>query len=382
MAVRIGSEHGDKQFWLSNQIHIEIDPFKPDKFRFIYFEVDEWMGGQLPKGKLQMRATELPKQEKVIERTDFFKVTIEQDDPVDKYEIYCFVIGREWSPANGEFLLDFVCVPNTDEGKTGTFYTMSRRKLFRDKKIKEVIEATWKDLGPPRFRWKTDADPPPEDWWQDRWSDLEFLRRLCLSVKTNTLYCFDIEGLMIKDIYWFDRVTGKPEPHRVATGYESHQPVQDNITSRHNYKLYRDIENPCTEKDYKYGREISKNLQLEIHEDTYRVFHKDFERRQGVYKYNSRLLDTNLYSGVVLRYTDNLPPLRLMDTIKYGKGNEEEEPTISIYTVTSAHFFISGDTAHRDEMGSMCSFEFVLRGTEDVLGQELPDSEAQDPGLQ
>jgi hypothetical protein len=69
-----------------------------------------------------------------------------------------------------------------------------------------------------------------------------------------------------------------------------------------------------------------------------------------------------------------------MDTIKYGKGNEENEPTISTYMVTNAHFFISGDTAHRDEMGSMCSFEFVLRGTVDVLGQELPDTEGQDPG--
>ena len=381
MALRVGSEYGDKQFWLSNKIHIKIDPFGPDKFKFVYFEVDEWIGGRLPEGKLQLRATELPAQDKVMEKTNFFTFTIEQDEPVnDKYEIYCFIKHREWSPENGEFLVEFVCVPNTGDGKNGTFYTKAKRKLFKKKKIKKVIEDTWEDLGEPRFRWKTDADPPPEDWWQDRWHDLDFLRRLCISIKKKTLYCFDVEGLMIKDIYWKDRVTGKPEPDRVATGYESHQPIQDNISSQYNPKLYRDIENACTDGEYKYGREISKNFELEVHEDTYRIYHNSINTRSNIYKYNARLLETNLYNGIVLRYTDNLPPLRLMDTIKYGKGNEKEEPTISTYMVTNAHFFISGDTAHRDEMGSMCSFEFVLRGTVDVLGQELPDTEGQDPG--
>ena len=382
MALRVGSEYGDKQFWLSNKIHIKIDPFGPDKFKFVYFEVNEWIGGRLPEGKLQLRATELPAQEKVMEKTNFFTFTIEQDEPVnDKYEIYCFIKHREWSPANGEFLVEFVCVPNTSDGKNGKFRTKTKRKKFKKKKIEDVIKATWEDNDPPRFRWKTDANPPPEDWFQDRWTDLEFLRRLCVSVKKKTLYCFDVEGLMVKDIYWKDRVyPDKQEPYRVATGYESHQPIQDNISSQYNHKLYRDIENACTDGEYKYGREISKNFDLEVHEDTYRIYHESISTRSNIYKYNVRLLETNLYNGIVLRYTDNLPPLRLMDTIKYGKGNEKEESTISTYMVTNARFFISGDTAHRDEAGSMCSFEFVLRGTVDVLGQELPDSESQDPG--
>ena len=184
MALRVGSEYGDKQFWLSNKIHIKIDPFGPDKFKFVYFEVDEWIGGRLPEGKLQLRATELPAQDKVMEKTNFFTFTIEQDEPTnDKYEIYCFIKHREWSPENGEFLVEFVCVPNTSDGKNGKFYTKTKRKKFKKKKIKDVIKETWEDNSPPRFRWKTDADPPPEDWFQDRWHDLEFLRRLCVSVK-------------------------------------------------------------------------------------------------------------------------------------------------------------------------------------------------------
>ena len=382
MALRVGSEHGDEQFWLSNKIHIKIDPFGPEKFKFIYFEVDEWIGGKLPEGRLQLRATELPAQDKVIEKTNFFKIIIEQDDPVDKYEIYCYITERNWSPENGNFLVKFVCVPNTKDGKNGKFYTKTKRRKFKGKPIKDVIKEVWGTSDTPGFRWKTDANPPAEDWSQDRWTDLEFLKRLCISVKKKTLYCFDVEGLMIKDIYWKkDRVyPDKPEPYRVVKGYASHQPIQDNINSRYNPKLYRDIENACTDGEYAYGREISKNFDLEIHEDTYRIYHSDINTRSNIYKYNVRLLETNLYNGVVLRYTDNLPPLRLMDTIKYGKGNEREEPTISTYMVTNVHFFISGDEAHRDEYGSTCSFEFVLRGTVDVNGQELPDSESQDPG--
>lgn len=380
MPIRIGSEHGDQQFRLSNGIHVTIDPFGPDKFKFTCLTLDEKIGGELAYGNLKLNAIELPAQEKIIEKTNFLKITIEQDDPVDKYEIYGFIVRRDYSPENGLFNMTFACVPNVGDGKNGTFFSKTKRKLFKRKKIKKVIEDTWEDLGDPRFRWKTKADPPPEDWWQDRWSDQDFLQRLCMCVQKKTLFCFDFEGLMVKDIYWYDRITGKPEPDRIVTGYESHQPVQDSIDSNYNFRLYRDIENACTDGEYKYGREISKNFELEVHEDTYRIYHNSINTRENIYKYNARLLETNLYNGVIVRYTDNLPPLRLMDTVKYGKGSEKNEPTVSTYIVTNAHFFLSGDMGHQDEMGSMCSFTFVLRGTVDVLGQELPDTEGQDPG--
>ena len=380
MALRIGSEHGDQQYRTSNSIHVTIDPFGPEKFAFKCLRLHEQIGGELPYGNLRLAAIELPLEDKTVEKTNFLKITIEQDDPVDKYEIYGFIVRRDWSPENGIFNITFACVPNVGDGKNGKFFSLTKRKLYRKKKIKKVIEDTWEDLGDPRFRWKTDADPEPEDWWQDRWSDQDFLQRLCMSVQKKTLFCFDFEGLMVKDIYWKDRITGKPEPDRIATGYESHQPIQDSIDSNYNFRLYRKIENACTDGEYKYGREISKNFELEVHNDTYRIYHKDINTRENIYKYNARLLETNLYNGVVLRYTDNLPPLRLMDTIKYGKGSEENEPTISTYMVTSMDFFISGDMAHQDEMGSMCSFTAVLRGTVDVLGQELPDDDSQDPG--
>ena len=90
MSLKLGSEHGDQQFRLSNGIHLEIDPFGPDKFKFVFLELDEWIGGTLPKGRLQLIAIEEPAQDKVIAKTNFFKITLEQDDPVDKYEIYCF----------------------------------------------------------------------------------------------------------------------------------------------------------------------------------------------------------------------------------------------------------------------------------------------------
>ena len=371
---------------LSNGIKVDIDKFPQDKFTFLYVKIDEEVGGELPHGEISLRCIEEPAMDKKFLKTNFFKLTIEQEDPVDKYEIYCFIVSRDWSPEVGVLLFTFVCVPNTDQGQNGKFFSKTNRKLFKKKKIKKVIEEVWADLEEPRFRWKTKADPEPEDWWQDRWSDQDFLQRLCKCVQKKTLFAFDFEGLIVKDILgWPDRVTGKPEPDRFASGYASVEPIQDKIDWNYNFRMYRPIEDACTDGEYKYGREISKNLRIEIHEDSFRVFSKNdgrapYETRHNIYKYNHRLLDGNLYGNIKLRYEDNLPPLRLMDTINYVKANEQEEPEMLTYMIWRVHFFLSGDQAHRDEIGRMYSTEFELCCVQDILGQELPDSEGQDPG--
>ncbi len=383
MALKLSSEHSDKQFWVSNKIWIKIDQFGPEDFRFVCLQMSEQMGGAVPTGTLWVAAIKQPDCDKLVQKTNFLHMEIHQDDPEDKYEIYAFVKSREFSPEYGRYRIEFLCVPNTGRGKNGTFWSKTWVKEWKQKKIKNVIEDVWADLGEPRFRWKTDADPAPEDWWQDRWTDVEWLQKLCNSVKKKTMFAFDIEGLIVKDIKWYDRITGKMEPDRIATGYESHQPIHDNIQSDYHPKLYRKIENPCIEGDFVYSRkkEISKNFRLEIHEDTFRLYHKDLEERRSIFKYNSRLLATNLYNGVILRYTDNLPVLRLLDTIWYGKGNEKEKPDINTYIVTEGHFFISADNSYHDDMGAPVSFNFVLRGIQDILGQELPDDPGQDPGM-
>lgn len=372
---------------LSNGIKVDIDEFPQDKFTFLYTKIDEEVGGELPHGELSMRCIEEPAMDKKYLDTNFFKMTIEQEDPVDKYEIYCQIVSRDWSPEVGILLLTFVCVPNTDQGKTGKFYSKARRRIFRKKKLKDLIKEVWADNGFPRLRWKTKADPGPEDWWQDRISDQDFLQRLCKIVRKKTLFAFDFEGLIIKDILdWPDRITGNPEPDRFATGYSSVEPIRDKIGWNNNFRMYRPIENPCIESEYKYGREISKNLRIEIHEDNFRYFSINDERgkweeRHNIYKYNHRLIDGNLYGTIKLRYEDNLPPLRLMDTIDYVKANEQEEPEMLTYMVWRAHFFLSGDQAHRDEIGRMYSTEFEICCVQDILGQVLPDSEGEDPCL-
>jgi hypothetical protein len=378
MALKLSSEYSDQQFRLANGVYLKIEPFGPKKFKFFYLLVQEKIGGELVNGHLKLGAIEQPKQDKVIEKTNYFEITIKQDKPVeDEYKIRCFKTGFNYSPEVGIYDIDFICVP---EGKKdGTFCTKTKRKMYKKKKVRDVIEQVWGESDAPMFRWKTEANPPAEDWYQDRWTDHEFLQKLCLSINKNTLYGFSFEGLIIKDIYYKDRIDGFPEPHRIVAGFGSMQPIQDKIEIKYSPKLYRPIENACTDGEYLYGREISKNFEISVHEDTFWICHSEVNERNSIYKHNSRLLEGGLYNRIYLRYTDNLPPLRLMDTIKYGKNTEKEEPTISTYMVTAVNFYLSGDKEYVDGMGAMMSFTFELRGTVDQAGQELPDGEDQDP---
>lgn len=363
---------------LSNGIKVEIDEFPQNKFTFLYIRMDSEVGGALPHGELSLRCIEEPAMDKKFLKTNFFKVTIEQEDPVDKYEIRCHVVRRDWSPEVGVLLITFLCVPETDQGKSGKFFSKANLKSFKQKNLGDIIKEVWGDS----IRWDTNGNClGPEDWYQDRVSDLEFLAKLCTSIQKNTLFAFDFEGLIIKDILGTDRVTKNPEPDRKAEGYATIQPIQDKIAWNYMFRTYRPIENPCTEGDYKYGREISKNFRLELHEDDFRIYRADQDARRKIYGHNRKLISSGLYGSIKLRYEDNLPPLRLMDTIKYTKANESEVPNMSTFMVWRVHLFLSGDQSHRDEVGKLYSTEFELCSIQDVNGNILPDSEEQDPNI-
>ena len=371
-------------FTLSNGISIEFDEFPQNKFSFLHLKLTERMCGEHPYGELQLKSIEEPAMDEKFKKVNFFKINLKEKDPYDEYELTCFVVHHDWSPEVGIFTLNFMCVPFNDEGKNGKYFSKTKVATYKQKKIKDLIKEIWNDDGQgpryPRFRWKTKADPPPEDWWQDRWCTEDFLNRLCLSIQKNTLFCYDFDGLMIKDITgWKAREEEKPEPYRIISGYASMQPISDHIENTYSYRLYRPIENSDTEGDYKWKKAVSKRFQPEIHEDIYRVYHKDIDSRQKIYKHNLRLVEDGFYNTIFLRYKDHLPPVRLGETVYYAKATDLVDPEEKTFIVYSIDLFLSGNMSHHDEEGEMYHCKIELRGIIDRLGQELPNTEGQDP---
>jgi hypothetical protein len=339
------------------------------------------MCGEHPYGELQLGGIEGAPMDEEVKKTNFFKISIKEKDPYDEYELNCFIIRHDWSPEVGIYTLNFVCVPFSDKGKTGKFFSKTRVAVYKNKNIQDLIKEIWddNDQGPiyPRFRWKTEAKPPTGNWWQNRICDEDFINRLCLSIEKNTLFCYDFDGLMIKDIKAKDG--NKEEPFNILTGYASVQPITDHLENNYCFRLYRPIENSDTEGAYKWKKAISKRFQPEIHEDIYRIYHKDIDSTQKIYSHNRRLIDNGFYNSVFLRYKDNLPPVRLGDTVLYAKATDIVDPGEKIFMVYSIDLFLSGNPTHRDEEGEMYHCKMELRGIIDRSGQELPDTEGQDP---
>lgn len=186
----------------------------------------------------------------------------------------------------------------------------------------------------------------------------------------------------IKD--WIDRIWGRPEPYRIAVAQDDHNAIESgNVVHNYETRLYKKIENPAfNDEEWLQppapGDELSKNFRSEILDDEFRIYRREhtyprLEKCQDNYRYNNRLVSSCFLSSVALRYTDNLPPLRVLDVIKYAKAQEKVEPVTSTYVVTDVRIFISGDKDHVDEYQLKFSSTCIIRGLKDIRGTLLPD---------
>ena len=379
-----GFSGGSDKFRTERGVTVEVKPFTDqDDITFVFLDIQDHIGTQPAHGEIRLRYIKR-ETEDLYRETNVVNLIIEQEDPHDKYDINGWINQKIWNHELGILTLRFVCVPLSTQGQ---FAYRTRVRKFEKYKIKDLIQEVWGDVGVPRFRWRTVPEPdiPIDDYFQDRFTDWQFLNKLCFSVRKNTLYSFDFEGLIVKDIKdWEDRIWGFPEPYRIAVALDDHTAIDSgNVVHNYESRLYKKIENPAFNNEEWLqppapGDELSKNFRSEILDDEFRIYRRQdnyprLEKCQDNYRYNNRLVSSCFLSSIALRYTDNLPPLRVLDVIKYAKAPEEVEPVTSTYVVTDVRIFISGDKDHLDEYKLKFSSTCIIRGLKDIRGTLLPD---------
>ena len=360
------------------RVSIDILPFSENEYKFDRLILDEIVGGELAGGEVNLSATNnIDSHDKFFNTQSSVNIKIKQADPKKELDIYGFITERKYSPGSGEYYFKFVCTPLKGSTCYSEFYTLTKTKRYKN--LKKAIEGAWGDK---RIRFECDTDLEDIDIFQDRESDHTFLKKLCYSYKENTIFGFDFDGLFIKDLFGIDRENGEQEPslHRSIIGGNQVQ-SDDEISRMYNYDLYHKIENPIEDGD---DTTLSKNFDVEVMNDQYRIYRKDTTRYQRNGKYNRRLMNSTMGDGLVVRFTNKLPPFQLGDTIYYYKAFDEKMPEgqfgeLAIYLVSRIYFYITTRPEWKEDNETFL-VKAVFRGVEDPLGNKLPFDGKTGPG--
>lgn len=359
-------------------VSIDVLPFSENKFRFDRLTLDEIIGGELATGEVNLFAVDTEYCDKYLLTQNSVHIKIKQDDSKKEYNIYGYIMDRVWSPNSGSYYFKFVCIPLKGSNCDQEFFSVTRTKRYKNPR--KAIEGAWGDKE--RIRFECETDLGDIDIFQDRESNYTFLKKLCYSYKMNTIFGFDFDGLFIKDLFGIDRVTKEQEPSRVIVS-DSQVQSEDEINMTYNYDLYRKIENPV-EDESGDSTTLSKNFDVEVMNDQYRIYRKDTTQYQRNSKYNRRLMDSTMSTGLVVRFTNKLPPFQLGDTINHCRAYDEKTPegkfgSISTYLVSRIYFYISARPEQKED-GETFLVKAIFRGVEDSLGNKLSYDDKKDPG--
>lgn len=367
----------------SKGISVEIKPFSLDKnFKFRLLILRESLGGGLAEGEVRIKAEEMPVGEELFRSQNAIQIIIKQEEPVDSYTVNGFIVERDWDPGTGIMNFKFVCVPMVNGESKRDFFSTPRSMIYSGMSVKDIVQKIW---GPDRVRFGTEAENAGTgsiDMYQIHETDSQFLEKLLYGYLKNSVFAFGIEGLLVKKICDRDRLhPDQIEPCRECLGGET--AFSDNVVSaKYSPRLYKDILNPCLDsKEACPGEEISVNHQLELFDNEYRVFRKEYAEMQENWRHNYELLHSALYSTLIIKYTNSLPPWRLGDTFRYRKASEDNITNVDSFICTNNEIFISADPAFTTPEG----FEFLvssnIRGINSIDGKTLPDrSVDSDPG--
>lgn len=350
--------------WVSpNGVEVDIQPFMSKGWQFITLRMVEVIGGKIAEGSISFRGIGDDESLKVI--TDLHNFTISIRKPEKKgvqYKIKAFITTRSWTLNYLD--IKFVCIPDRK------FFAEPR--VLNQPDITTALKQLWPD--PETLKLRCESDLANDTVIQQLGdSNYNLCKKLALSYKKNSIFCFGVEGFMIKDIIGKDSL-GQDEPGSLVVG--DGQVLQTSgYNLNYNFKIYKQPEDPWASEDYSEKKQSQKMTALTINEDYYLV-NRDYHGLLGNYVHNKNLMESRMYSSFTVITPNDLPDFKIGDTVKYVKSTETKtSKPIDTFTVTKMSYFISTENTDKDEHGNNFSVTAIFRGIQEG-GAEFPTDDS------
>lgn len=351
----------------SNNISLEFSPWTDDaKFLLDFVHIKEELGGEIASGSIDMRFdTKNEEALKLIteQNTGILRIKDNKENGLS-YEIPVCIHSR--NHLLDTFHIDFLCIPSTE------FITKKNSFVYDD--IDSAIEKLY--TGVRDIRTKPDSGVSSVPEIQRCRSDYDFCTYLCKSYKKDSIFCFGLEGLMIKDRVGknsFDMDEPDSAIVLVNGGSMSVTTTQkltynsDLIEERKPFFPFENSEISLTPNDYS-DMEPKYVTSLMFGEE-YHIVGKEYKAHLENWKHNSKYLSSNLYSSLKIKGV-NVPNYKIGDMVKLGRisekeGEKEAGNPYNNYIVKSNEFFYASDKINYiDENGLKLSWTSLLIGVD------------------
>lgn len=351
-----------------NKVEVDFYPwFDPDigHHRFTYLQIFEALGGDLPYGQMGMVMNGSKEALKLDdeERTGELTITDTQDGGIS-YTIPIFItrLTRNANIVN----IDFLCIPKQ------TFVTDLKTELYKDAKIKDVIESAY----PGKVDFRTEPDIQDSlDFYQNQETLSSFCSKLCYSYKKNSVFGYSWDGLFIKDVFGEYNSRGNMEPDDSMWIRGDSEFAQLGGTSKsrdrglyfETQNLWEDKKGIYATKDYSEVEPINLRMIRRFNTDYY--FNSKYSALFENFSENQYKINSSLYQGVVVSDFFRMPGYKLGDVLNYNKESYKTSESFNwpykYYLVRSNELFISIDGLKRDVNGQCFSWTSYLVGLEE-----------------
>lgn len=349
----------------ANGISLEFSPWTDDaKFFLTDLHIHESLGGEIAGGSICMRfdTTNEEALKFITEQNTGIIRIIDSKENGISYEIPVCIHTR--SHLMDTITLDVLCIPSL------SFISSKNTVSFDD--ISTAIEKLYP--GNRDIRTKPDSGVSNIPEVQRCRSDYDFCSYLCKSFKKETVFSFGWEGLMLKDRIGKNSYNNdEPDDSMVivnGAGYviSSMQRMtynSDLINERKPFFPFTETDLSLTKADY--SEVEPEYVTAMMFADEYHIIGKDYRAHIENWKYNSKLLSTDLYYAIKVRSVD-MPFYKIGDVIKLKKvaiveGDSESSNPYQNYIVKSNELFYSNEKSNKvDSHGMKFSWTSLLIG--------------------
>lgn len=345
---------------IPRDILVIVNPFS-NFMSLTSLHIIEKLGGDLVTGEMNFHL-DTTDDEKLLEKaittqTGKISITRQNGDEFEKlFEIPFFIESRTNSGI--EFNYKIICI---DDIK---FLSKTNSITFNN--IEEAIRTLYpaKKSEPERIdlRVKPDIGIEKLKLIQFQETDYSLCNKLLYSYKKNTVFSFGFSGLMLKDLCGINNSRGKKESIDsgssccIVVDSSKFVPLQipqlnyDRLLNNEPIKPYEEIQD--TPVNCKAARSFFN----------YGIRGTGYENLTDNYNYNTRLMNSNLYSSLVVEGYE-IPNYRIGDVVGYVDTKITPQLTIKNYLCYSNEFFFSKTgSGKRDKRGDKISWVSVFLG--------------------
>lgn len=315
---------------------VDFLPWFDTGYRFQSLHLYEELGGEVARGEMRLEVNGEQNALELITKQNTGTIKLEQEGGLI-FEIPIFIIHRSHEK---NFLdISFVC-------------------LIDDQFITDVHQTTWDNLedmidsifpGKVQRRCETDIQAKNIKYYQNNETDQEFLKRICLGYKKNSIFAFGLEGLVLKETMGKYDSRGDEEPsielHVDSDGVEQESPYQ----KEYKQDLYEPVVDIWSNKELAgkdYSTLLPVNPRVTYKNGDLNIVHKDYMQLMENLNYNVSYLYSNMFQEVVI--TDRkIPNYKIGDVVTYVRDSKTTPNSklwpFKYYLVKSNEFFIAAD---------------------------------------